>query len=320
MGARFSTVGVRSQEQFGVWQEEVSRRFGAHAATICRTPRFDASIDTAFVGTVSVSDIAGAPVLVTRTERDIARCEMDIFTVGLLLKGSGVVAQRGRTTRFGPGDLILSDARSPYQIRFDGPYRQLVLAVERSRLEARLPDAARRTAIRVDGRSGPGHVAAACVQAMREQAPHLGLAEEALGECAVDLMALAFGGEPLKRGPAGDAGSELVLDRVKAFIEAFLPDPQLSPDFIAHQHGISRRYLYGLFQNEGETVAGYIWQRRLAHCRDALADPQNVGRNISEIAFQWGYNDASHFCRAFSRAFGVSPRKFRLQHTRKTTV
>jgi AraC-like DNA-binding protein len=227
------------------------------------------------------------------------------------------MVQHGRTTRFGPGDLILGDARAPYQIRFDAPYQQLVLTLERSRFEARLPHAARRTAIRVDGRSGPGLVAFAYVRALRDQAPHLGLAEEALGECALDLMALAFGGETLGRGPANEGGEHLVFDRVKAFIEAFLADPQLTPDFIANQHGISRRYLYGLFEAENETVSGYIWRRRLAHCRDALADAQSLGRNISEIAFQWGFNDASHFCRAFNRAYGMSPRKFRLQQTRK---
>src|SRR5258706_4119465 len=180
MGGRFSTVSVRARDQFGAWQEEIARRFGAHGATICRPPpRFAGSIDTVFVGTISVSEISGSPVLVTRTERDIARHEMDIFTLGLLLKGTGMMAQRGRTTRFGPGDLILGDGRSPYQIRFDAPYRQLVLTLERSRLDARLPHAARRTAIRVDGRSGPGLVAFAYVRALREQAPHLGLAEEA---------------------------------------------------------------------------------------------------------------------------------------------
>jgi AraC-like DNA-binding protein len=313
-GGRFSTVGVRPQDQFDAWAEEIDRRFGATLAANGRTDSYSGSMETSLVGTVAVSEIQGSPLLVTRTERDVSRAHMDIFTLGLLLEGDGVIAQRGREARFGPGDMILSDCRSPYRIRMDAPFRQLVLTLDRRRLEARLPQAVRRTAIRVDGNIGPARVASAFLGALRE--PHLGIAEEALGECALDLVALAFGGDSLSPGPAGDGEQPLLLDRIKAFIEAHLKNPQLTPDFIAHRHGISRRYLYGLFEAERDSVSGYIWQRRLMHCHDALGDANSLERNISEIAFEWGFNDASHFTRAFRRAFGTSPRNFRRARTR----
>ncbi len=33
--------------------------------------------------------------------------------------------------------------------------------------------------------------------------------------------------------------------------------------------------------------------------------------NISQIAFTWGFNDASHFTRSFRAKFDMSPREYR---------
>jgi len=316
-GGRFSTAGMRERDQFGFWENEVAQRFGAGFATTSPASGFAASLETRSVGAVRISMVTSSPALVARTERDISRCPMDAFTVGLLLEGSAVIAQRGREARFGQGDLILADCRAPYRIRFDVPIRQLVLTLDHDRLRARLPDAERHAATCVDGRIGPGRVAAAYLQALGEHTSCLGNAEEALGECALDLVSLAFSGGVISPGPARGGDERPLLGRIKAFIEAHLTDPQLTPDFVAHRHGVSRRYLYGLFEAERETISRYIWQRRLAHCREALLAQRGHERGVSEIAFQWGFNDASHFSRAFRRAFGMSPREFQQQHARR---
>jgi len=44
-----------------------------------------------------------------------------------------------------------------------------------------------------------------------------------------------------------------------------------------------------------------------------LCDPRSAERNITEIAFFWGFSDSSHFSRSFKQQFGVSPRTFRLR-------
>jgi AraC-like DNA-binding protein len=308
----FSTSGIPEREQFEGWSHEIARRFGS--GTITERPKdpFAATIETTSLGHVFVNDISAQPVLVTNN------VEVELFNVGVMIEGHGVIAQKGRESRFGPGDLILCDCRTPYRIRFDGPFRQSVLSFERGRLLARLPEAERRTAMRVDGRVGAGRVARAFLDALGEQEPFLGATRNALAECAVDLVALAFGAEALREGPASPGNERFLLDRIKAFIEAHLSEPQLSPQLVAARHGISRRYLYSLFESQGETVAGYIWQRRLERCRAALTDAGNRHRTLAEIAFFWGFNDASHFCRAFQRRFGMSPRNYRRAHLTKS--
>jgi AraC-like DNA-binding protein len=74
---------------------------------------------------------------------------------------------------------------------------------------------------------------------------------------------------------------------------------------------MSVRYLHQLFNEGEETVARYILRRRLEECARALEDRAQFGRTITEIAFQNGFNDASHFGRVFREQFGCTPREYR---------
>jgi AraC-like DNA-binding protein len=42
-----------------------------------------------------------------------------------------------------------------------------------------------------------------------------------------------------------------------------------------------------------------------------LKDPANVGNSISAYAFACGFNDMTHFSKAFRKKFGMSPTEFR---------
>jgi AraC-like DNA-binding protein len=74
------------------------------------------------------------------------------------------------------------------------------------------------------------------------------------------------------------------------------------------------RYLHKLFQGQDDTVAGWIRQRRLDHCRRDLMDPAAQTQGIGAIAARWGLPDAAHFSRIFKAAYGVSPTEYRWLH------
>ena len=48
----------------------------------------------------------------------------------------------------------------------------------------------------------------------------------------------------------------------------------------------------------------WIWAQRLDGVHADLSDPTCADRTISDIAFSWGFGDASHFSRAFRARFG----------------
>ncbi|TDD84049.1 AraC family transcriptional regulator [Actinomadura darangshiensis] len=105
-----------------------------------------------------------------------------------------------------------------------------------------------------------------------------------------------------------------LMAQIYAFMRKNLGDPHLTPGVIAEAHYISLRYLHKLFQQEGQTVAGWVRERRLELCRRDLADPGLTALSISAIACRWGYRNPAHFSQAFRSAYGLSPRQFRRQH------
>jgi len=105
--------------------------------------------------------------------------------------------------------------------------------------------------------------------------------------------------------------------QVKRYIEANLRDPELSVRSVAAAFGISPRYLHILFTSESETVSSYILRRRLEECGKQLSDVLWQRRTITEIAFGWGFNNATHFARVFRNHYGTSPRDYRNCHGRE---
>jgi AraC family transcriptional activator of tynA and feaB len=79
---------------------------------------------------------------------------------------------------------------------------------------------------------------------------------------------------------------------------------------VAKGAGLSPRYANQLFEDEGTSLMRYVWKRRLERCRSDMADPSHYGRPVYDIALRWGFNDASHFSRAFKKQFGVGPREY----------
>ncbi|MFG2004225.1 helix-turn-helix transcriptional regulator [Spirillospora sp. NPDC048911] len=127
-------------------------------------------------------------------------------------------------------------------------------------------------------------------------------------------MALANGLEVQSAVPP-HAKQRPLMTQIYAFIRDNLGDAQLTPGTIAAAHHISLRYLHKLFHAEGQTVGGWIRERRLEQCRRDLAEPLLASRPINAIAARWGFANPAHFSQAFRNAYGLSPSQYRRQRT-----
>jgi AraC family transcriptional activator of tynA and feaB len=127
----------------------------------------------------------------------------------------------------------------------------------------------------------------------------------------LDLVTLALrhaiGAEIAARSPS----AEIALARLKTAIEQRLTDPGLIPATAAAASGIGVRYANQLLAAEGASLERYITQRRLCRCAETLDDPQQSGRRIGEIAYAFGFANASHFGRCFKERYGLTPRDYR---------
>jgi YesN/AraC family two-component response regulator len=84
-------------------------------------------------------------------------------------------------------------------------------------------------------------------------------------------------------------------------------------DSLANTFYISKSYICRIFKAEtGTTVNKYLTARRISIAKALLTE----GRNINEVCEMSGFNDYSSFFKAFTKAVGISPKKYALYTTK----
>ena len=134
---------------------------------------------------------------------------------------------------------------------------------------------------------------------------------EALATEVISFVTLVLASEDRKETPNLRNSRYRLKQRIFDFIERNLDDAELSPRNIARANRISPSYLYSLFSDNNTTVGQFIQARRLQKAYELLVADSNGALTVSEIAYQVGFKNASHFSRTFSRHFRIAPRDAR---------
>jgi AraC-like DNA-binding protein len=308
MGVVARAVDQSPTDRIEYWRDALSRAFVPLAVTPGPGP-LTGTLRAGRLDGLQVAEVTGSSQIVHRDRAMIRRADPEYYKIGLQLRGRAIVGQDGREAVLSPGEFTVYDTSRPYRLVNDGPFHNLVLMCPRAALRVPERTMAGRTAVRVSARHGMGALVAPFLTGLAGQldavtqvaAPHL-------SEAVLDMLAAVFTeGEPVR-----PASGELLLPRVRRYIEDHLGDPDLTPDGVAAAHHISPRYLRKLFERDHETVAGWIRARRLERCRRDLGAAQLRDRPVSAVAARWGLLDAAHFSRTFRATYGVTPREYRL--------
>jgi AraC-like DNA-binding protein len=138
------------------------------------------------------------------------------------------------------------------------------------------------------------------------------------GSCRTDLtenicniLALLTATGDSERSSARQFAIQPGLDEILSVLRLHLANPDLAPKMLAERLGVSVRTIHSRFEDSNTTFGQWILENRLQACRRALSDLRHASFTISEIAYGWGFNDLSHFSKAFKSRFGVSPARYR---------
>ena len=227
--------------------------------------------------------------------------------------GTGLFVQNGRKTEVSAGDFICLDSVQPSSWSSKEDCRILVLLVPRDLLVKRLGPVEQFTACVVRGNTPIGSLVSSFLRSAASVARVADpVTARRISEIALDLVTAALG-ELISHQPQQKPswGRIALLYRAKSFAEENLHDPALNSAMIAHALKISVRYLQELFHDESTTVSNWICHARLERCRRELADPLLANKGVSQIAYDCGFSDLSHFGHRFKEAFSVSPSGFR---------
>lgn len=117
---------------------------------------------------------------------------------------------------------------------------------------------------------------------------------------------------PLTASPAAAdstaASRHLQIQRLLAFVDQHIRDPDLCSEHLQARFHMSRASLYRLFQSRGG-IANYIRDRRLqlAHTQLRLYPASS----ITWLLYDLGFGSERQFQRAFQNKFGQSPTQWR---------
>ncbi len=309
------------EEQFSYWADVVCEAFTPlapartqhHIAHSRETRGLPGWVRSTPLVSTNCAEIASCTQRLTHGDGEVHRSPAEVVFVNLQLTGTCRGEQDGQQCLVTPGTFALFDTTRPYRLEFaeseaGEQWRVLSFRVPRGRLAPFLSGAPF-TGTTIDGRRGPGLVAATMMASLWESRDQLTAASRlALDRAYCQVLATALGGFE----PPDDADREGLDAALRATLARFVVErlplgPVRVEDAAAHV-GVSVRKLHHLYADTGTSFAALVREMRLREVARELADPR---RTVADIAARWGFCDGAHLSRVFHTQRGCTPTEFR---------
>lgn len=254
-----------------------------------------------------LSTVRSHGIKIDRLKMEPFSSSHDNYLAVLLLSGRYMLEQSGREVFLQPGEMTIYDATKPHRIHCPENFSKVIISVPRKYMRDRLSGVEACTACKISNQSGIGLVTSNLIRTISGQLNEIDVETfNRFAEHTLDFLTMSFATIRPQHYALSRHGS-LTLSHVKLHIEQHLADTDLSPKNVAEAVGFSQRYINMLFEAENTSLMRYVLSRRLQRCYDDLIKPSHQYRRVSDIAFKWGFNDVSHFSRAFRQAFDAAP-------------
>lgn len=304
-----STNAVAAHRRIDFWNQNASTFFTDLRVQPKDRSNFSASLQAVEIAGICFAEATSTPTRVEHVQ-DAGRAPAPCYLVHLQRDGTCVNRQLCTEVLLQTGDFVLCDGARACELELAGDNRMLVIRIPQSVLKRYLPTPEVFINRHMPGGSGASGLVSKFANSFWDQC-QAGVepaTAERLAHTTCDLLATAL------MDIAGNAVDETtVLSmwklRIRRYVDQHLWDPELSPLRVSEKFRISRRYVHKIFAGDEETISRYILRRRLEQCHSSIGDALQRSKTISQIAFEWGFNNTTHFGRVFRERFGVAPSK-----------
>ena len=264
------------------------------------------------IGDATIIEVTADGHGLKRNHSEVNKSEGEYCSFKFLQSGYGAIEQEGRTSSFKAGDIITFDNSYPYRISCYDHFSFTMFLVPRHLIYPRTinPKIVRAGLIPADSSLSPIlHSYVNSLLDLKEDKNDV--YTSSLTDIGLITVALDPGNDRKENNQHGVNQMRFMM--LTDYIRSHLSDPELSPTSVAAACGISLRYLHKLFEPHGITFSRWVLKQRLERCREQIVDPRFQDKNLSQISYNWGFNNFSHFIRVFRSEYGLSPRDYRKQ-------
>lgn len=295
-----------SPHEFDQWRAAVAPVF--EIAPLSEEERAVFAMDTLgyFLPGMAISQTTSSGCTFERNRTVIARSGIQTILVQVYLKGGYRLDAEGARADIAEGDIVVFDLMRECTIAAM-PYTNIAVTFERELLEPLIVGMERLHGVILRDGEPRNLLLKSHLQMVLAAATRLSLAEQTAivrGTAALVAACVAPSLEGRNGAASGDAMTTLHL--IRRAIDSRLDDPQMGPESLARQFGLSRASIYRLFEPLGG-VRSYIQQRRLMHAYQLISNPSHFDESIASIAAKVGFGDNTTFSRAFRNLYRMTP-------------
>ena len=301
----YTTAGLHGPKIEAYWKEIVCSTYVPLNCEFLGEGTFESSICASSIGGAELTHVKAAASRFRRTKRELQSSESDEYLVCVLKEGVNRFSQADRSIELEAGDLWVIDTARPYSLDCPTRYEALLLKVPRRDFIARFPLVEHCVAQRISTSGLYGQLAATVLNETALQLRDQGTPPGGrLMMPILDLIGLA-----LEDACSQDSLPSIrylrIAERAKEVLMDHLFDPEFNVSLVPSMIGVSTRTLSRAFAESGEAPSRWLWQKRLDAARGMLLSPRRP--SVLEVAMTCGFNDMSHFSRAFKKRFGTAP-------------
>ncbi len=303
-----SSDAFGERNRFDAWREELMLRVIHVDVDVPDKKNFHTRLRVLNLPNVAIIERRSTPSLIRRTANLVSDGD-DALVFSLPWRNVIEVKAGDHQARVSPGGAIITSLNEISSLRTPEGVRGVSLRVGRHVARSLAPDAEvlLNRAIRLD--QAAFAILSTYLVSLLSASSGLSSPVAQLADLQVrELLAHAY-------DPAGDlARAEAYggirsarLQAVVRHIALRLADGDLSAASVGRSLRLSERYIQQLLEGAGYSFSSYVREQRLKRARQLLRDRLTSHLRVSDIASMAGFNDLSHFNRAFRSYFGETP-------------